>query len=108
MKTSKSKRQAAEAMRVAAAALMGEAAGAEARRDWLAGTEANNQLIGIAADALEAVGSCQTFASLLLAPGDYRPTIRTGRGSDPRAAVAADLYDFFQARRGDPRRAFRG
>jgi hypothetical protein len=36
----------------------------------------------------------------------YRPSLYTHL--DPRAEVLADLYDFFQAKRGVPFRAYRG
>ena len=51
------------------------------------------------------IGSFDSFKDLLNAKGGYRPTIHVSAG--PHYARLADLYDDWQADRGDPRRAFR-
>jgi len=52
------------------------------------------------------VAGATEMIDLLNAEGGYRPTLRADL--DPDATVLADIYDFLQARRGDPRRAYRG
>jgi hypothetical protein len=48
-----------------------------------------------------------TFAQMLNAGGDYRPTILP-QPDDRRYEMLADAYDGEQEYRGDPRRAYRG
>lgn len=52
------------------------------------------------------VAGTTEMVDLLNAEGSYRPTLRADL--DPDATVLADIYDFLQARRSDPRRAYRG
>lgn len=68
----------------------------------------------IIADRLDAaVARCTTHATFeaWIAACDagpvYRPTIRFDLMGDADATLLADAYDAAQARRGDPRRAYR-
>jgi hypothetical protein len=98
MTKSEMKKQ-AEQMRIQAVELMGlVAANLPDRRPY-------HKLMAMA-DSLCQEFSAVPFCEMLMAEGGYRPTIRSDM--DPRGAVLADLYDFFQARRGDERRAYRG
>lgn len=47
------------------------------------------------------VSSHESFAALVTAPGDYRPTLRAGGAT----GALAKAYDAHQAAVGDPRRA---
>jgi len=50
----------------------------------------------------------ESFDALVKAPGNYRPTLIVGGKGGWRYEGLAEAYDLAQAKRNDPRRAYRG